>query len=63
MYLLIIVLPFLGFLFSALGGRCVVGFVEGRISLTCVTFSFLLSLYAFYEVALNQAPCTISLTP
>jgi NADH-ubiquinone oxidoreductase chain 5 len=63
MYLLIIVLPFLGFLFSALGGRWVGGLGAGRISLTCVTFSFLLSLYAFYEVALNQAPCTISLTP
>ena len=63
MYLLIIALPLLGTIFAGLGGRWVGGLGAGRITLTCVASSFFLSLYAFYEVALHQAPCTISLAP
>jgi hypothetical protein len=39
------------------------GLGAGKITLMCVFLSFLLSLYAFFEVALNKAPCTINLTP
>lgn len=63
MYILIIALPFFGTLFAGLGGRWVGGLGAGRITLACVASSFLLSLYSFYEVALNQSPCTISLAP
>jgi len=63
MYLLIVILPFLGFLFAAGFGRFL-GF-RGAAFLTtvCVMFSAFLSSIAFYEVALSGSPCYIHLAP
>ncbi len=63
MYLLIVTLPFLGFLFAGGFGRFL-GF-RGAAFLTtvCVMLSAILSSIAFYEVALSGSPCYIHLAP
>jgi NADH:ubiquinone oxidoreductase subunit 5 (subunit L)/multisubunit Na+/H+ antiporter MnhA subunit len=61
MYLPILILPFLGFIYSNVFGRFV-GNAGGRLiatSLLCSTFS--LSCLAFYEVAVAGSSCQINL--
>jgi NADH-ubiquinone oxidoreductase chain 5 len=57
MYLLIISLPLLGTIFSGFFGFKLG--VEGatKITVYCITAAFLLSVVAFYEVALMGSPC------
>ena len=55
MYLLIITLPLLGSIFTGFFGRFVGFRGAALITTTCVCFSALLSLLAFYEVALQEA--------
>lgn len=63
MYLLIIALPLLGSLATGFFGR-LIGFRGAAwITISCVFLSGLLSLLAFYEVALSGSPCSIQLAP
>jgi NADH-ubiquinone oxidoreductase chain 5 len=59
MYLCILVLPFLSFFSTNLLGRFIG--IRGCCILATVSIlsSFLLSIVAFYECAINSAPCTI----
>nr|QGN75128.1 NADH dehydrogenase subunit 5 [Chlorella vulgaris] len=62
MYLLILVFPLLGSLFSGLFGRFL-GFRGAvLITTTSVVSCFFLSCVAFYEVALQGSPCTLELS-
>ena len=63
MYLLIVILPFLGFLFAGGLGRFIGFRGAALLSTTCVSFSAVLSCIAFYEVALSGSPCYIKLAP
>ena len=63
MYLLIVVLPFLGFLFAGGFGRFLGFRGSALITTTCVSLSAFLSCIAFYEVALSGSPCYIKLAP
>lgn len=63
MYLLIIFLPLIGTALAGLGGRWIGGFGAGRVTTFGVAISFILSLFAFYDVALNQSPTLIRLGP
>ena len=63
MYLLLVALPLLGTLFTGFGGYWIGSLGAGRITLACVASSFFLSLLVFYEVALLQTPCLITLAP
>lgn len=63
MYLLIVFLPLLGTILAGFGGRWIGGFGAGRITTFGVGISFLLSLFAFYDVALTQSPALIRLGP
>lgn len=63
MYLLIILLPLLGSIFSGMFGRFV-GFRGAvLITTTSVVSSFFLSCIAFYEVALQGSSCTLEYSP
>nr|YP_665648.1 NADH dehydrogenase subunit 5 [Nephroselmis olivacea]AAF03175.1 NADH dehydrogenase subunit 5 [Nephroselmis olivacea] len=63
MYLVIILLPFLGFSLAGGFGR-LLGFRGAALLTTsCVMMSFILSCIAFYEVALCASPCYIQLAP
>lgn len=59
MYLLIVVLPLLGFLCSGGLGRFLGSRGAPLISTFCVSFASFLSFIAFYEVALCGSPCYI----
>jgi len=59
MYLLIILLPLLGTIFSGIFGFKIGALEAMRITNYCMFFTFLLSCIAFYEVALAGAPCYI----
>jgi len=59
MYLLIIFLPLLGTFFSGLFGNKIGTFGATRITVYCMTATFLLSCFAFFEVALAGSPCYI----
>lgn len=63
MYLLIVILPFLGFLFSSSFGRSLGYRGAALISSGCVGFSAFFSFFAFYEVAICQSPCYIKCVP
>ncbi len=63
MYLLLVFLPLLGTILAGFGGRCIGGAGAARIATAGVFTAFLLSLYAFYEVALCQSPCLIRVAP
>lgn len=63
MYLLIIILPLLGSLAVGLFGRLFGQRGAAFISTTSVILSCILSLIAFYEVALARATCSITLAP
>jgi len=61
MYLLIILLPLIGTIIAGLFGSKIG--VEGakQITISCIFTTFLLSCFAFYEVALSGSPCYIEL--
>jgi NADH-ubiquinone oxidoreductase chain 5 len=61
MYLLIIFLPLLGTIFASLTGRFIGGKGASIITTMCVTSSFLISCFAFYEVALMKSYCIIKM--
>jgi len=61
MYLLIISLPLIGTFFSGFFGYKLGAYGATRITVWCMTLTFLLSLCAFYEVALMGSPCYIEL--
>jgi NADH:ubiquinone oxidoreductase subunit 5 (subunit L)/multisubunit Na+/H+ antiporter MnhA subunit len=61
MYLLIIILPFIGTIFSGLFGNKIGALGSMLITVTSIVLSFLLSCFAFYEVALKGSPCYIEI--
>ena len=61
MYLLIISLPLLGTIFSGLFGYYLGAFGAMLVTVLCITLTFILSCFAFYEVALAGSPCYIEL--
>jgi NADH:ubiquinone oxidoreductase subunit 5 (subunit L)/multisubunit Na+/H+ antiporter MnhA subunit len=61
MYLSIIVLPFLGSIFSGLLGRKIGIMGSQIISCVCLFLSAILSTLAFYEVGLGYSPVSINL--
>ncbi len=63
MYLLIVVLPFLGFILAGGFGRFLGFRGAPLVSTACVSFSAFLSFLAFYEVALSGSPCYIRFAP
>jgi proton-translocating NADH-quinone oxidoreductase chain L len=63
MYLLIIALPLLGSIFSGFFGRFLGFRGASLITITCVLSSIILSVIAFYEVALCGSPCSLELAP
>lgn len=63
MYLLIVALPLIGSLISGFGGRWLGRYGSCIFSTTCVIFSAILSIMAFYEVGLGNSPCYITLMP
>ena len=63
MYLLIIFLPFLASVFAGLLGRFLGFRGAALITTSSVFFSAILSIIAFYEVALSGSHCTIELSP
>lgn len=62
MYLLIIFLSIIGSCFSGLFGRHLGSWGSAFITTSCLVISFLLSLFAFYEVGLFGCPVYIKLT-
>nr|YP_010881021.1 NADH dehydrogenase subunit 5 [Grateloupia cornea]WIA66139.1 NADH dehydrogenase subunit 5 [Grateloupia cornea] len=63
MYLLILVLPFIGALVTGFGGRWLGYYGASIFSTMCVSLSMALSLLAFYEIGLSGTVCYISLSP
>jgi len=63
MYLLIVAFPLIGTLFAGLFGRWIGGRGAGYITIFCISFAFLLSCFAFYEVALKKAVTLIQIQP
>ena len=63
MYLLIIALPLLGSIFAGFFGRFFGFRGAAVITIGCVSLSAMLSMLAFYEVALSGSPCSIQLAP
>ena len=61
MYLNILFLPLLSFFFSAFFGRFIGSIGAGFINTSCIFFTFLFSLFAFYEVGFSQTPCYLKL--
>nr|YP_010835031.1 NADH dehydrogenase subunit 5 [Cryptomonas gyropyrenoidosa]WFQ82706.1 NADH dehydrogenase subunit 5 [Cryptomonas gyropyrenoidosa] len=63
MYLLIILLPFLGFITSICFGRLLLP--KGVALITCmlIFFTFLLSTISFFEIGLSRCPAYIKLSP
>ncbi len=61
MYLLIIFLPLIGTIISGLfGSKIGIGGAK-QITISCITTTFFLSCFAFYEVGLAGSPCYIEL--
>ena len=63
MYLLVIIFPLIGTILAGLFGRYLGGRGAGYITIVCIICSFLLSCFAFYEVALNKAITLIQIQP
>lgn len=63
MYLAIIALPFLGALIVGLRGRALGSTGSQLLTTLCVIASAVLSVVAFYEVALCRSPVSIQLAP
>ncbi len=53
----------MGTIIAGFGGPWIGGEGASRITIAGVLSSFLLSLYAFYEVALCHSPCLIRIAP
>jgi NADH-ubiquinone oxidoreductase chain 5 len=60
MYFCILILPFLSFFSTNLLGRYIGIYGCCILATSSIAFSFLLSLIAFYEVAICGSPCTLS---
>lgn len=63
MYILLLTLPFIGFLFVGCFGRFLGPSGAGRVCLTALASSFILACIAFYEVCMNKASVYIELGP
>lgn len=63
MYFLILVLPFLGFIMSGLGGRWLGYYGSSVFSTTCIFGAFVFSCIAFYEVGLMGTTCYLIISP
>ena len=63
MYLLLIFLPLIGSLCAGLFGRKLGPFGASYITVSCLLFTFFISLFAFYEVALLNSCVYIKLAP
>jgi cytochrome b561 len=63
MYLLLIFLPLIGSLCAGLFGRKLGPFGASYITVSCLILTFLMSLFAFYEVALLNCCVYIKLAP
>jgi NADH:ubiquinone oxidoreductase subunit 5 (subunit L)/multisubunit Na+/H+ antiporter MnhA subunit len=61
MYLLIIFLPLIGTITAGLFGHQIGIGGAKQITISCITLTFLLSCFAFYEVGLAGSPCYIEL--
>ncbi len=61
MYLLIICLPLIGSLIAGFGGRYIGPKGAGLITISCMVLTFMMSLFAFYEVGLSGATCSFKL--
>jgi len=61
MYLLILFLPFLGFIYSALGGRFFGRAGCSFFATIFVLLSFSISIFAFYEVAMSGTIVVMSI--
>jgi len=61
MYILLLTLPLLGTFFSGICGH-ILGF-QGvvRLSLICISFTFFLSCFIFYEITLGGSFCYIEI--
>jgi NADH-ubiquinone oxidoreductase chain 5 len=61
MYLFIIFLPLIGTIVAGLfGSKIGIGGAK-QITISCITTTFFLSCFAFYEVGLAGSPCYIEL--
>jgi len=63
MYLNIIFLPLLSAIISGFFGKKIGSLGSAMLTTTCITFTCILSLFAFYEVGLYGSPCYITLLP
>nr|YP_009277448.1 NADH dehydrogenase subunit 5 [Psilotum nudum]AOH05918.1 NADH dehydrogenase subunit 5 [Psilotum nudum] len=63
MYSLIVSLPLLGSFVAGVPGRFLGSKGTAIVTTTCVSLSFILSLIAFYEVALGASACYIKIAP
>jgi len=63
MYLLLIFLPFLGSISAGLFGRKLGPFGASYITVSCLLLTFILSFFAFYEVAFLNSCVYIKLIP
>ncbi len=61
MYLLLIFLPLLGSMTAGFGGRYIGPKGAGFITIACMVLTFMMSLFAFYEVGLSGATCSFKL--
>lgn len=61
MYLLILILPFLGFLFSGLFGRFFGRTLSPLFSAFTIFISFIIAIFTFYEVSLSRSVLSIKL--
>jgi len=61
MYLLIIALPFISFLVSALFGRQIGRKGSAFLTTSCIFFTAFLSTVAFYEVAIAESNCYVEI--
>jgi len=61
MYLLILGLPLLGALITGFGGRFLGRYGSSILSTSCVIFSAILSILAFYEIGFCETTCYVSL--
>ena len=61
MYILLVLLPLLGSVFAGFSGRLLGGRGAVCITVSCVVTTFLISCFAFYEVALCGCTCSLSI--
>jgi NADH-ubiquinone oxidoreductase chain 5 len=62
MYLLVLFFPFIGALITGLLGRYIGRSGSLIITTSCLFFSFIISLFIFFEVGLSNSICLIKLT-